>query len=107
MLKIIWRKAKGFFAHQKKIHKIVAEFQKIELQMKKLFAPVALMATLLVVSCGPSAEEKAAAAQREADSIAAADAAMKAAEEAAMAAMAADTAAAVDSSATTDSTTAK
>jgi hypothetical protein len=71
MLKIIWRKAKGFFAYQKKIHKIVTEFQKIELQMKKLFAPVALMATLLVVSCGPSAEEKAAAEKARQDSIAA------------------------------------
>jgi hypothetical protein len=39
--------------------------------MKKLFAPVAIMATLFVVSCGPSAEEKAAAEKARQDSIAA------------------------------------
>ena len=70
------------------MHKIVAEFQKFPYKMKKFFVPVAFMATLLVVSCGPSAEEKAAAEQARQDSIAAVEQArqdsIKAAEEAAM-----------------------
>lgn len=55
--------------------------------MKKFFAPVALFATLFVVSCGPSAEEKAAAEQKRQDSIQAVEQArqdsIKAVEEAA------------------------
>lgn len=75
--------------------------------MKKSLMILVGAGMMAIASCGQSAEEKAAAAQREADSIAAAEAAMKAAEEAAMAQMAADTAVAVDSSATTDTTAAK
>ncbi|HMU76972.1 MAG: hypothetical protein JST71_03540 [Bacteroidetes bacterium] len=57
--------------------------------MKKLFTLMAVAAMFAMVSCGPSAEEKAAAEKATQDSIANAEAEMKAAEEAAMAASAA------------------
>lgn len=74
--------------------------------MRKLFILTVVIA-VSAISCGPSAEEKAAEQKRVEDSIAAADAAMKAAEEAAMAAAAADSAAMAADSTNADSTAAK
>jgi hypothetical protein len=82
--------------------------QSIQQNMKKVIALAFVAGMFSLVSCGPSAEEKAAEEKRQADSVAAADAAMKAAEEAAAAAAAAtvDTTA-MDSTATADSTAKK
>lgn len=60
--------------------------------MKKVLSLLVIAGMFTLVSCGPSAEEKAAAEKATADSIAAAEAQMKAAEEAAMAAAATATA---------------
>ncbi len=60
---------------------------------------MAVAGMFAMVSCGPSAEEKAAAEKAKQDSIANAEAEMKAAEEAAMAASAAAAAATPDSAA--------
>ena len=51
--------------------------------MKKVIALAFVAGMFSLVSCGPSAEEKAADAKRQMDSVAAADAAMKAASAAA------------------------
>ena len=51
--------------------------------MKKVIALAFVAGMFSLVSCGPSAEEKAADAKRQMDSVAAADASMKAAEAAA------------------------
>lgn len=56
--------------------------------MKKVIALAFVAGMFSLVSCGPSAEEKAADAKRQMDSVAAADASMKAAEAAASAAAA-------------------
>lgn len=74
--------------------------------MKKSILAIAVIA-ITVISCGPSAEEKAAEQKRIDDSVAAAEATIQAAEEAAMAAAAADSAAMASDSTKADSTAAK
>jgi hypothetical protein len=69
-------------------------------EMKKLFTLIAIAGMFTFVSCGPSAEEKAAQEKATQDSIEQAAAQMKAAEEAAMAA-----AASAESPSNSDSTT--
>lgn len=73
--------------------------------MKKVLSLLVVAGMFAITSCGPSAEEKAAAEKAVADSMAAAEAQMKAAEEAAMAAAAAASAM-PDSAATADTSAA-
>lgn len=73
--------------------------------MKKTLSLLMIAGMYAITSCGPSAEEKAAAEKAAADSVANMDAQMKAAEEAAMAAAAAASATPDSGTAVVDSTT--
>lgn len=72
--------------------------------MSKFYALLLLCCSITIVSCGPSAEEKAAAEKKVQDSIAAANVQMEAAMEAARQQLVEDSLAMADTTAKADST---